>query len=408
MGPGVNVRFPDDPALGPLFMGEEPRVPSGTRSQAIVTPEMLENARLVGNNYDRSRALLELARESILSNQLLLAHRVLEQAGTAALNEPDPLRHDQLIIELINTTGLLTETLIREGRTQPSLLEPSDTRPQPLDRTLDTKLSLRLAKLEWQRAAFMAQRIGNPTYRSEYIDRVVEGLGKDSARIVDLVRQPAEGTDGNTGAREEPENEDYRKAADDFLVEATKIAPSIERPIWRNLAYVRTAVVAGESKQFARAVSVAREIENPEARAQGFLLVAESQARARDDKAATESYSEVAKAIARVSQTGLRGVLTGFLVDSLISTGRFEDARACLVLYPTESERFVALEAIAENQGRRGSAADAREWIARDAPSEYRPALYRRVNNGLLAAVRTERSNLFGGGREGLASPGQP
>jgi hypothetical protein len=408
LGPGVNVRFPDDPALGPLFMGEEPRVPAGTRPQALVTPEMLENARLVGNNYDRSRALLELARESILSNQLLLAHRVLEQAGTAALNEPDPLRHDQLIIELINTTGLLSETLIREGRTQPSLLEPSDTRPEPLGRKLDTKLSLRLAKLEWQRAAFMAQRIGNPTYRSEYIDRVVEGLGKDSARIVDQVRQPAEGTDGNTAAREESDNEEYRKAGDDFLVEAARIAADIERPIWRNLAYVRTAVVAGESKQFARAVSVAREIENPEARAQGFLLVAESQARARDDKAATESYSEVANAIARVSQTGLRGVLTGFLVDSLISTGRFEDARASLVLYPTESERFVALEAIAENQGRRGSAADARQWIARDAPPEYRPALYRRVNNGLLAAVRTERSNLFGGAREGLAPPAQP
>jgi hypothetical protein len=369
---------------------------------------MLENARLITDNYDRSRALLELARESILSNQLLLAHRVLEQAGTATLNEPDPLRHDQLIIEMINATGLLTETLIREGRTQPSLLEPSETRPEPLARKLDAKLSLRLAKLEWQRGAYMAQRIQNPTYRSEYLDRVVEGLGKDSARIVDQVRPPAEGTDGNTVAREESENEEYRKGADDFLVEATKIAADIERPIWRNLAFVRTAVVAGESKQFSRAVTVAREIENPEARAQGFLLVAESQARAREDKAANESYTEVANAIARVSQTGLRGVLTGFLVDSLISTGRFEDARASLVLYPTESERFVALEAIAENQGRRGSAADAREWISRDAPPEYRPALYRRVNNGLLAAVRTERSTLFGGGREGQTPPGQP
>ncbi len=44
--------------------------------------------------------------------------------------------------------------------------------------------------------------------------------------------------------------------------------------------------------------------------------------------------------MARVEQDGLRGVLTGYLVDSLISTGRFEDARACLVIYPTASESW--------------------------------------------------------------------
>jgi hypothetical protein len=396
-GPGMNVRFPDDPALGPLFLAEQPGA-TGAKGQALITPEMLENARLIENNYDRSRALQELARESILSNQLLLAHRVLEQAGTSALNEPDELRHDQLIIELITTTGLLTETLIREGKTQPSLLDATDTQPAPLSNKLDTKLSLRLARLEWQRGAFLAQRIKNPTYRSEYLDHVVEGLGRDSSRIVDMLSQPA--GSGGTGAQADQENRNYQEAADQFLVEATTIAREIERPIWRNLAFVRTAVVAGESKQFARAVQVAREIENPEARAQGYLLVAESLARGRQDQAATESYSEVAKAVARVQQDGLRGVLAGFLVDSLISTGRFQDARACLVLYPTESERFVALEAIAEQQGRRGSAADAREWITRDAPPEYRPALYRRVNMGLISAVRTERSNLFGGGRD--------
>src|SRR5271166_881749 len=94
---------------------------------------------------------------------------------------------------------------------------------------------------------------------------------------------------------------------------------------------------------------------------------------------------------------GLRGVLTGYLVDSLISTGRFEDARACLVLYPTESEKYVALEAIAEAEGRRGSAERAREWIARDAPPQYRSALYRRLNSGLLAKLSNSRQSLFSG-----------
>ena len=81
-GPGVNVRFPDDPALGPLFLGQEPGAPSDAKNPALVSPEMLENARLITDNYDRSRGLQELARESIMSGQILLAHRVLEQAGT--------------------------------------------------------------------------------------------------------------------------------------------------------------------------------------------------------------------------------------------------------------------------------------------------------------------------------------
>src|SRR5271166_6192478 len=100
---------------------------------------------------------------------------------------------------------------------------------------------------------------------------------------------------------------------------------------------------------------------------------------------------------------GLRGVLTGYLVDSLISTGRFEDARACLVLYPTASERFVAMGAIAESEARRGSAARAREWIARDAPESYRPSLYRRVNSGALAKIGTSRQSASSG-RESQAT----
>ncbi len=166
-GPGVNVRFPDDPALAPLLSGEEARGPAGAQGAALVTQEVLKNAQLVTENYDRSRAMEEVAREAIYSNQLLLAHQILEQAATAALREENSLRHDQLIIEAITTTALLTETLIREGKTQPVLLEADDTRPDPISRKLDPKLAIRLARLEWQRAAFLARQIDNPTYRSQ-------------------------------------------------------------------------------------------------------------------------------------------------------------------------------------------------------------------------------------------------
>ncbi len=84
--------------------------------------------------------------------------------------------------------------------------------------------------------------------------------------------------------------------------------------------------------------------------------------------------------------------MVGYLVDSLLSTGRFDDARACTAIYPEESERFVALGAIAESQGKRGLAEAARRWIATDTPERYRSALYRRVAAGVLWSVEQARS----------------
>src|SRR5262249_30747885 len=150
------------------------------------------------------------------------------------------------------------------------------------------------------------------------------------------------------------EVKEFASGADGLLVEAERLAQHIERPIWRNLALVRIAISAGESQQYSRGVAIAESIGNAEARAQALILVAEAQCRHGQANEANRTYSGAAEAVSKVERTGLRGVLTGYLVDSLISTGRFEDARACLVLYPTRSERFVALGAIVESQGKRG------------------------------------------------------
>jgi hypothetical protein len=353
---------------------------------------------MITDTYDRSRALQELAREAILSNQLLLAHRTLEEASVAALSEQNSLRHDQLIIEIITTTGLLSETLIREGKTQLTMLESQEGRAEPLPTRLNPKLSIRLARLEWQRASVLARAIINPTYRSEYLARVAEGLGRDSSRVIlEYVKRSDLDSAPQAEKLTEAEIKEVEKSADDYLVEAQQVCQEIERPIWKNSALERTAINAGESQQYPRAFSIARSIQNAEARSQGLILVAESQCRHRQAAEATATYAEVAEAVARVDQDGLRGVLTGYLVDSLISTGRFEDARACLVLYPTASERFVAMGAIAESEARRGSAERARQWIARDAPPSYRPVLYRRVNSGVLAKIGNSRQSLFSG-----------
>jgi hypothetical protein len=353
---------------------------------------------MVTDTYDRSRALQELAREAILSNQLLLAHRTLLQASTAALEERNELRHDQLIIEIITTTGQLTETLIREGKAQLTIPDTQEGRAEPIPRRLDSKQSIRLARLEWQRARVLARAIINPTYRSEYLGRVAEGLGRDSSRIIlEYIRRSDQDNTPQAAKPTEAELKEIEQSADDYLVEAQQVCQEIERPIWRNSALERTAINAGESRQYNRAFSIARSIENAEARSQALILVAESQCRHSPPEEATKTYNEVAEAVARVEQDGLRGVLTGYLVDSLISTGRFEDARACLVLYPTASERFVAMGAVAESEGRRGSAERAREWIARDAPPAYHPALYRRVMKGELDKIGTSRQSIYSG-----------
>ncbi len=128
-----------------------------------------------------------------------------------------------------------------------------------------------------------------------------------------------------------------------------------------------------------------------------MLLLAEAQSRAPhvDISGATASYQAAAEAIATVQQDGLRGVLAGFLIDSMISTGRFDDARQCIVLYPELSQKLAALGAVAEAQGRRGAAEVARRWIERDVPEQYRPALYRRVATGVLWAIDQNRSKEF-------------
>ncbi len=218
------------------------------------------------------------------------------------------------------------------------------------------------------------------------------------------------------------------KLADEILVDAWNVAREADRLIWKNRAMVRIALEASDSRQFTRGLELARTIGNAESRSEALLLLADAQCRRSLDEAAarvesltafaggavmrelkrpewttrdvrcasapvaTPAYQAAAESVASIPQDGLRGVMAGFLIDSLIGAGRFEDARACTSIYPDESERFVALGAIAEAQGRRGLAASARKWIAAEAPEAYRPALHRRVVTGVLWAVENERS----------------
>jgi hypothetical protein len=413
-GPGVDVSFPNDPYIVPFLLPEEAANALESAAPTLVTPDLLSNARLIGDPGERSLALQRIANGAIASNQLVLAHQTLEEAITAAAQVTVPLVRDQRLIALVTSmTALNTELLRASHDNQIAPLGPGpDTepgKPEALPRKPDGPVLIRMARLDWKRAVYLASIIGNPTYRNEMLYKVAENEAAGSSTIMSYylatpemesfgvrpgsLSTPTPATPAPPpSAVERKNNESYGKLADEILVDAWNDARKIDRLIWRNRAMVRIALSASDSGQYRRGVELSRGIENAESRAEALLILGEAQCRHDQQGEATGTYQAAAEAAASIPQDGLRGVVTGFLIDSLIAIGRFDDARACVVIYPEESERFVALGAIAESQGQRGAAEQARRWIATDVPPAYRSALYRRVSAGVLWAVERNRS----------------
>jgi hypothetical protein len=413
------VTFPNDPYLIPFMALERPGLSSDKNAPTSVTADVLTNARMIATADERSLALQRIANGAILSNQLALAHQTLEEATAAASDVTIPLVRDQRLIALVTTLTALTEAFLREGRESlnaPMPPEGAATRPEALPKRPDGKVLIRSAQLEWKRAVYLAGIIGNPTYRNEMLYRVAESEASGSATIANEYVKPLE-TD--LPARDQPrssagradadapptgdarsrqvaaDNATFQNTADSILLDSFEVAKKIDRLIWKYRAMVRIALLAADSEQYSRGVELAGQIENGEARAEAMLLLAESQSRHNRNEGATTAYEQAAQAVATVQQDGLRGVLAGFVVDSLIATGRYEDARRCIVLYPEQSQQLVALGAVAEAQGRRGSGESARQWIASEIPAEFRPTLYRHVTTGVLWAIEQNRSKDF-------------
>jgi hypothetical protein len=395
MGPGVGTTFPGDPSLVP-FMNSPEQDAGANEVQSTVAPLQFELARRIRLPGDRSLALQRIANAAIFSGQLPMAHQALVEAADAALLEPTPLVHDQRLISIITTMGTLAEAYLREGKADLASAE-MDEGAAPLPAP-DRVGLIAKAQDEWRRAAYLAGRISSYTYRSEMLYRVVDNESYGSQTI--LNEFPA---DNNTASPGDADRRGSRSPledrADQILVESAANARRIERPVWRDRALVAIATAAAQSGQFARGLEVARMIPQPEVRTDALVKIAEVQARLgqRDDRAdlsrgATQTYREAAQAVASIPISDVRSVLAGVLIDNLISVGRFEDARSTVTLYPDQDRRMIALGAVAESQGRRGAARSAMEWIAREVPSQYQPALYRRVSNGVLSAIEANRS----------------
>jgi hypothetical protein len=399
-GPGVDVTFPNDPYLIPFMTMEQPGAQAEGKAPDKVTEELLRNARLIKTPGERSLALQRIANGAIASNQLNLAHHVLEEAATASAEIDIPLMRDQRLIAIVTSLTFLTDALLRRSRETlnlndalPVAADAPAPAPEASPKRPDTNVMVRMARLEWNRAVYLASNIGNPTYRNEMLYKVAESVASGSASLaIDFIKTSEVETTANPPTPTAAErNAAHRKLADTLLVDSWDVATKIDRLIWKYRAMIRIALSAADSRQYARAVELCRGIDNAEARAEAMLTLAESECRQKQNTEASNAYGLAAEAVASVHQEGLRGILAGFLVDSLIATGRFEDARACIGLYPENSQRLVALGAIAESQGKRGLAESARKWISTEIAEPYRPVLYRRVTSGALWAIEQNR-----------------
>ena len=390
-GPGVTTTFPDESGvpMGAL-------IPSGSLASASTISEtQLDYARRLPVPGDRSLALSRIASAATFSNQLDLADKALTEASRAALEVKAGMVRDQRLMSIIYAEMYLAEAQLREGHIDATL--PDNSPAAALPKT-DRNQLIRRAATEWKRAATLAAQISNPTYKSEMTYRVADSMGYGSQTIINEFPKG----DGGTVTAALGVNRSYGGLPDQLLQDAATLATTIDRPVWHDRALVQVATAAADSKQFSRALSIARLIPQPEVRSDALLKIAETQARRGDAEGATASYKETANSVASIPLDDVRGVLAGVVIDSLIAVGRFEDARRSISLYPDEPHRLLALEAVAESQGRRGAGLTALEWIKKEAPPEYRSLLYRKVNNGVVAAIESNRSrDLSGQGQRG-------
>jgi hypothetical protein len=373
---------------------------------STIPPELIKAAGRITAPEERSLALVRIADAAVLSNQLSVAHQALTDATEAALLVRTTLVRDQREIAIITALINLAEAHLREGKVvDPSMLSgDTDEPPAPLP-AVDRRAVIQRAELEWRRAAYLAERLSDPIYRSEMIYRVVDNQAYGSQTVVNEFPRDEPPAAGDAQAKSQPASgspERLSGMADRILRNAAVEALRIERPVWRDRALVAISVCAASSKQFERGLEIARLIPQPEVRTDALVRLAEAQARRGDDggRGATATYYEAAKAVSAIPLEDPRAVLTGVLIDNLISVGRFEDARATVSLYPDEARRLIALGAIAESQGRRGAAESAREWIAREVPLSQQPGIYRRLFSGVRAAIEQNRSRDLSGNRE--------
>ncbi len=405
----------DSNSLGP-FSGPAGRTPGGSlvtlpsdgmrpipglevSSEEIskIDARLLSQARSVTDPADRALVLQRIASTKIIFRQRLGdAHIALVEAADAARQMPASELRDRRLISVVETLLSLAEAEVRLGMqpadvdippndpANPDITPPAEGTESGGPRWLDK------ADDEWARADRAAGDITNPNFRGQQHSRVAESRALGASQ---LAGESGIFLDEPTPSEKPRTDRDQIQRADGILDRAIGDADRIDFPVWRDHALELVATKASHAGRFSQALGAARRVGRPEIRVDALVRVAEDQVRRNLPDDATRTYTETARAVSSIPSDDPRMVLAGILIDSLISMGRFDDARASVNFIAKPYRRLDALGAVAESQGRRGLGDAAMTWIERDMPDSDRPILRRRVTDGMLATVEQYRTN---------------
>ena len=154
---------------------------------------VLADARRITDPAERSLALRQIANGAIAGNQLVLAHNTLEESITASSHVTVPLVRDQRLIGLVMSLTALSDALLRVASENRGMIAPADEAQlaglDPVVRHSEPAVMIRMARLEWRRAVYLASIISNPTYRNEMLYQVAKDEAVGSSRVAnDLPR----------------------------------------------------------------------------------------------------------------------------------------------------------------------------------------------------------------------------
>jgi hypothetical protein len=354
---------------------------------------LLQEARAITQPAERALALTRVARSKLSGQDFTTAQAALAEAGQAALEVPAGLARDLRIMGVVSNYIALAEAQSSQGRAEDNLRDVDEPLPKEFLETWSR--ALKAAQKSWSQAADLSIRIGRRPYRSETLYLVVESQASDLTRRGALLDESEDRGAALLKSVGAARLRDALALVDAGLLQNAAQARRIDLPQWRDRALAAVVTGAAGARRFERGLEIARSIPQPEARADALLRLAETQARHGTPEKTTQIYAETLRAIASIPVVDLRSTLTGVLIDSLISSGRFEDARTATVLYPDSPRRLAALGAVAESQGRRGLAKSAKTWIAQETSPDVQAQLYRRLNDGILASLEQYRTNVL-------------
>jgi len=381
-----------DPSFGKPVAGVEV-----TREEvARIDAGLLAQARSITDPGQRAVALERVARTKIFGERLNEAHRALVEAAEAVMLERDSENLHDRRIGLVTLAILnLAEADLRKGLL-PRDADPSDSEiaPPPEGNRGDRATWLDRAEDEWNRARALAFQFRNPNFRGQMLSKVAESQAAGAQQMADnAASAPVEPSERSR------EDNPLVARSDRLFRHAAEQTERIERPVWHDHALDVIVARASASGRFRAGSEIARRVGRPEIRVAAYLHLAEAQTRRDLQQDATTSYADAARAVASINLDDPRMVLGGILIDSLISTGRFDDARASVTLLPSTSRRRQALAAVAESQGRRGLSDSALVWIGREPNPDDRSYFRRKVTDGMLATVEQYRTSVMAADR---------